>query len=330
MTCDVIIPAYNCTATIDYALASIAMQQLPPEDKFTVTIVNDCSTDGEDYMALAEYWSLMMPVHVINKAINEGCGRARQTGVDETCGDFFMFVDADDCLVSPYAIRNLMYAMKDNDMVMGQFVEETQNGVVTHDMNFTWCHGKMYRREFITSHGVNFNTTRYNEDVGFNSLISKLTDRITYIPQIVYSWNNNTESTVRKDSTGYRCGYGWRSFIDNIIWSSEEQMKRGVKGEVTRDFVVELIGRLYFQYAEGYVRLPNEREENEAKLREFYRRVVRPFVKIGEITYEMAQISYYKSAPHDSGLAIPQFTYKEYLNKIGFIKDVRKYGDNRN
>ena len=62
MTCDVIIPAYNATATIDYTLASIAMQQLPPEDSFRVTIVNDASTDGEDYAALAEYWSLMMPV----------------------------------------------------------------------------------------------------------------------------------------------------------------------------------------------------------------------------------------------------------------------------
>ena len=329
MTCDVIIPAYNCSATIDYTLASIAMQQLPPEDSFRVTIVNDCSTDGDDYMALAEYWSLMMPVDVINKAVNEGCGQARQTGIDETCGDFIMFVDADDCLVGPHAIRSLMYSMEDMDIVMGQFVEECADGIVTHDLNFTWCHGKMYRRSFITEHDVRFNLTRGNEDVGFNSLLSKLTDKIKYIPQIVYSWNNNTQSTVRKDSTGYRCGYGWRDFLENISWSAEEQMKRGVAGDVTRDFVVDLIGRLFFQYAEAYVRLPEEREINEAKLRDFYKRAVRPFVKIGELDYEMAQRSYYKSAPQDSGLAIPQFTYKEFLNKIGFIKDVRKYG-NRN
>ena len=329
MTCDVIIPAYNCSDTIDYTLASIAMQQLPPGDSFRVTIVNDCSTDGEDYAALAEYWGLMMPVDVINKAVNEGCGQARQTGMDETCGDFFMFVDADDCLVGPYAIRNLMYAMEDNDLVMGQFVEETSGGIMQHDLNFTWCHGKMYRRSFIREHDLRFNRTRGNEDVGFNSLLSKLTDRIRYIPQIVYSWNNNTQSTVRKDSTGYRCGYGWRDFLENISWSAEEQMRRGVKGEVTRDFVVDMVGRLYFQYAESYVRLPEEREANEAKLREFYRRAVRPFVMMGRITYETLQLAYYKAAPHDSGLAIPQFTYKEYLTKIGFIKDVKKY-DNRN
>lgn len=330
MTCDVIIPAYNATATIDYTLASIAMQQLPPEDSFRVTIVNDASTDGEDYAALAEYWSLMMPVDVINKTINQGCGQARQTGMDETCGDFFMFVDADDCLVSPYAIRNLMYAIGDNDLVMGQFVEETSAGVVTHDLNYTWCHGKLYRRSFIQEHNLRFNNTRGNEDVGFNSLLSKLTDKILYIPQIVYSWNNNTESTVRKDSTGYRCGYGWRDFIENISWSAEEQMKRGVKGDVTRDFVVDLLGRFFFQYAESYVRLPDEREQNIAKLKEFYRRVVRPFVMMGQLNYEDAQKAYYKSAPIDSGLAIPQFTYREYLTKIGFIKDVTKYGNNRN
>ena len=324
MTCDVIIPAYNCTATIDYTLASIAMQQLPKEDSFRVTIVDDCSTDGDDYEAIAEYWGMMMPVDIIHKRINEGCGQARQTGMDETCGDFIMFVDADDCLISPYAIRNLMYAMEDNDMVMGQFVEEAVGGVVMHDLNFTWCHGKMYRRSFIKENELRFNKTRGNEDAGFNSLISKLTDKIKYIPQIVYSWNNNTESTVRKDSTGYRCGYGWRDFLENIAWSAEEQMRRGVAGEVTRDFVVEMIGRFYFQYSESYVRLPDEREANEAKLREFYRRVVRPFVKMGQIDYAMMQKSYYKNAPVDCGLAIPQFTYKEFLKKLGFIKDVSK------
>ena len=330
MTCDVIIPAFNCTATIDYALASIAMQQLPPGDSYRVTIVNDASTDGEDYAALAEYWSLMMPVDVINKTINQGCGQARQTGMDETCGDFIMFVDADDCLVSPYAIRNLMYSMEGYDLVMGQFVEETSGGIAKHELNYTWCHGKMYRRSFIQEHDLRFNMTRGNEDAGFNSLISKLTDKILYIPQIVYSWNNNTESTVRKDSTGYRCGYGWRDFIENISWSAEEQMKRGVKGDVTRDFVCDMIGRFFFQYAESYVRLPEEREANEAKLKEFYRRVVRPFVVMGQLTYADAQRSYYKSAPMDSGLAIPQFTYKEFLNKIGLIKDVKKYGNNGN
>ena len=329
MTCDVIIPAYNCTATIDYTLASIAMQQLPTEDSLRVTIVNDASTDGEDYAALAEYWSLMMPVDVINKTINQGCGQARQTGMDETCGDFFMFVDADDCLVSPHAVRNLLYAIEDNDLVMGQFVEECADGIVMHDLNFTWCHGKLYRRSFIQEHNLRFNLTRGNEDVGFNSLLSKLTDKIKYIPQIVYSWNNNTESTVRKDSTGYRCGYGWRDFLENIAWSAEEQMRRGVKGDVTKEFVVDLIPRLFFQYSESFLRLPEEREANLAKLREFYKRAVRPFVMMGQLTYEDVQKSYYKSVPHDGGLAIPPFTYKDYLTKIGFIKDVKKY-DNRN
>ena len=322
MTCDVIIPAYNVSQTIDYALASIAMQQLPPGDSFRVTIVDDVSTDGLDFEALAEYWSLMMPVDIIHKQINQGCGQARQTGMDETCGDFIMFVDADDCLVTPYAIRNLMYAMEGYDLVMGQFVEETSAGIAKHELNYTWCHGKMYRRSFIQEHELRFNMTRGNEDAGFNSLLSKLTDRIKYIPQIVYTWNNNTESTVRKDFVGYRCGFGWRDFVENIAWSAEEQMRRGVNGEVTRDFVVEMIGRFFFQYAESYVRLPEERDVTMAKLREFYKRAVRPFVKMGLIDYEMLQKSYYKAVPVDGCIAIPQFTYKDFLKKLGFIKDV--------
>ena len=50
---------------------------------------------------------------------------------------------------------------------------------------------------------------------------------------------------------------------------------------------------------------------------------------MGQLNYEDAQKAYYKSAPIDSGLAIPLFTYKD-LTKIGFIKDVTKYGNNRN
>ena len=137
MKVDIIIPAYNCHETINRALASCAMQKLDEGDEFTVTIVDDASEKG--YENIAQYWNAVMDVQLVNKTENAGCGQARQTGIDYTDGDYFMFLDADDTLASPVAVKMLLREMKkgDYDVVMGDFIEETAQGTfVMHKENW--------------------------------------------------------------------------------------------------------------------------------------------------------------------------------------------------
>lgn len=324
MTVDVIMPSYNSIATINYALASIAAQRLDEGDSFKVTVVDDCSTDGVDYQTVVDYWAAFMPIELIEKDVNEGCGQARQTGMDNTDGDYFMFVDTDDALIGPYAIRYLLRAIEDNDVVMGQFAEETATGIQLHGENWTWCHAKLYRRSFVERHLIRFNMTRHNEDSGFNQIISHISDRTIYIPQIIYSWNNNMSSTVRSDATGYRCGYGWRDFLENLAWACEELQKRNVNKAVIRDFAIECASTLYFQYADAQRYKSEEDAENRKKLQDFYKRALRPYVLDGAVAYEHLTTQFLKHQKDIPIISIPQVTFKEYIRILGYFDDMKR------
>ena len=317
MKLDIIIPAYNAHGTIDKALASIATQKLDSEDEMRVIIVNDASPDG-DYNACAAYWSSVLHVAVVNKKVNGGCGQARQTGMDVSDADAVMFVDADDVLGSPFACRTLLAEIKNGcDMAVGEFIEETiRKTIVNHGMNWIWCHGKMYSLKFIREHDIRFNLTRGNEDVGFNSVFHALTDNIVYIPQVVYIWQNYSESTVRKDADGYSYDYGWRDFIENMAWAVEEMGKRGVSEDFICDFDETILARMYYQFAGAHKHFPEKDGENIAKLREFWERACAPYAE--KLTDEGLEENFLKLTMQDGGniITIPHLTYEAFLKEL--------------
>lgn len=321
---DIIMPSYNSIATINKAIASVAMQVLDEGDSFCLTIVDDCSTDGVEYQRIADYWNAFIPCHLIEKEVNEGCGQARQTGMDETDGDYIMFLDTDDSFVTPHAVRYLLREMPGHDVVMGQFVEETANGVSQHGENWTWCHAKMYRRSFLERHLIRFNQTRHNEDSGFNQIIHHITDRTKYIPQIIYSWNNNQASTVRADADGYRAGYGWRDFIENLAYSIEELQKRNINKGVIRAYAMECTVALYYQYSDACALKPEELELTRKKLQEFYKRALRPYVMDGAVAWEHLTEELIRHQYDFPMVNVPQVTFRDFMKMLGYFDDMKK------
>lgn len=319
MTLDIIIPAYNAHDTIDRALASIAMQQLDPEDDVQVVIVNDASTNGS-YHDCAKYWAIQMPVGVIDKNVNAGCGQARQTGMDATNGEAVMFLDADDVLGSPFALRVLLDGMKlGYDVVMGQFVEETeQRTMVNHGANWVWCHGKCYSRKFLQEHGLRFNETRYNEDVGFNSVICNLTENVLYIPQVVYIWENHTSSTVRADRDAYAYDHGWVQFVENMGWAVQEMEKRELPEEKIVDFICQVIGRIYWQTMDAHEILPKAEKKNWSALQGLYDTAIAKYANTGAITIGKLREGYFKVAGETPLASVPYMTFGKFLKKLGF------------
>lgn len=319
MTLDIIIPAYNAHDTIDRALASIAMQQLDPEDDVQVVIVNDASPNGS-YHDCAKYWAIQMPVGVIDKKVNAGCGQARQTGMDATNGEAVMFLDADDVLGSPFALRVLLDGMKlGYDVVMGQFVEETQQRtMINHGANWVWCHGKCYSRKFLQEHNLRFNETRYNEDVGFNSVICNLTENVLYIPQVVYIWENHSGSTVRADHDSYAYDHGWVQFIENMGWAVQEMEKRELPEEKIVDFICQVIGRIYWQTMDAHEILPKAEKKNWPVLQGLYDTAIAKYATTGAITIEKLREGYFKVAGEAPLASVPYMTFDKFLKKLGF------------
>lgn len=319
-TIDVIIPAYNCLHFIDKAIASCACQILDEDWKLAVTVVDDCSTDG-DYHTLADKWIEIIDIGVVHTAKNSGVGVARQCGIDNTHGDFFTCLDADDCFEGCHALRDLLRNIGNNDVIMGQFVEETDKGYSVHEDNFTWVHGKIFRRAFIERHNIRFPDYRNNEDSGYNGVIQGITDRIVYSPIAVYSWNCNKGSTVRSKHEEYKYAYGWRDLVRNVEYVVSELLERHIDKARIMNYVCGAFAGFYYQLCDSKMHMPEELEKNWAVLKMVYQSSVRPFVLDGAVSWEFLQKCYYDTF---TKVGIPFITYKDYWKELGYFDDLKE------
>ena len=95
MTVSVIIPAFNCSQTLENTVKSLLESGL---DAFEVLIINDGSSDHTEEAAL-RLQNRYPNVRVISQP-NRGVSATRNRGIREAKGDYLYFVDADDSLVS--------------------------------------------------------------------------------------------------------------------------------------------------------------------------------------------------------------------------------------
>ena len=126
----IILPTYNAQNTIKKTLSSIAMQE--NIDEIEVIIADDCSKYPEVYDKIAKQFSHMMKIRVVHMQKNGGPGAARQVGLDHSNGEYIMYMDADDTLVSADSIKTLKIVMdqKNMDCVYGRFLEENEDGSI--------------------------------------------------------------------------------------------------------------------------------------------------------------------------------------------------------
>lgn len=84
-------PAYNAGLTIDAALASVAGQSVVPDE---VVVMDDASTD--DTVDRLARWSAHLPLVVVRRDANGGCGLARSDAIAHATGTIIASLDADD------------------------------------------------------------------------------------------------------------------------------------------------------------------------------------------------------------------------------------------
>ena len=87
----VIVPVFNVGDYLSTSLDSILNQSL---EDIEIICINDGSTD-DSLKILENYAKKDNRIKIISKE-NEGQGTARNVGLDNACGEFISFVDADD------------------------------------------------------------------------------------------------------------------------------------------------------------------------------------------------------------------------------------------
>lgn len=199
---EIIIPVYNNKETLPRTLYSL-MAQL--DQNFKVLIVDDCSEDN--IYDIFNDFKNKLNIRYIRNEKNLGIGMSRQVGIDNSTEEYITFLDSDDVFF-PYSISIFNEALKQRpgiNLLFTYFYEEetVKNGkkFSLHDNdNHFWCHGKLYKVDFLKKYNIkNSPEVLVNDDVFFNLMCIELSEILT-IPIPTMIWVENMQSASRQKS----------------------------------------------------------------------------------------------------------------------------------
>ena len=111
----IIVPVYNAEK---YILETIDMVRKQTFTDWELILVNDCSGDRSAGLIRQHIRELKEQfgesrIRLIDKKVNEGAAKARNTGLDAACGRYVAFLDADDIWRENKLERELDYLRKE-------------------------------------------------------------------------------------------------------------------------------------------------------------------------------------------------------------------------
>ena len=234
----VVIPAYNAEAFIEDCVTSVC-EQLFDSNRYEVIVVDDGSTD-----ATAQKVRLLQEKYYNLKLIcqeNGRQGKARNTGVRSSVGQYIMFLDSDDMWLSQNVFYHLYQVITDcsPDYIFTKgytsipidysacgrnVIEPSERGIIdadtciaSHDFSFSCCN-YVYKREVFDALGVTFAENCFFEDLDFcvRALFAMGGNaRVTKMHFPYYGYRENPVSTTRKPSV--MLWFGNLSAIERIL-----------------------------------------------------------------------------------------------------------------
>lgn len=300
---NIIIPAYNAIKTLDKTLMSLCLQRT--KYKFDVLLVNDKS--DYNYEEIVNKYKKYLDISELELQENVGPGLARQKGIEHTNSKYIMFIDADDYLYSPYSIELLLNSIENStdDVVISNFIIERDNKRKVEEKSNVWLHGKVYRREFIERNKVSFNSTRKNEDSGFNRLLFLLGEKIKYLDATTYVYQDNQNSITRKDNRKYKFE-GLEGLAQNMEWSYFEAKKRKVEENLLKIHLLSSLTSSYYYYNELY------NQYDVSKIIKWYKNIYEE-LKNYEVTKIDLEDYLEINKPILETISEPIISYEEYL-----------------
>ena len=222
------------------------LQRCADWSRITVTVVNDGGHRlPEDRLA-----ELHFPVHQLDIP-HGGVSAARNAGLENANGTWVMFCDCDDAFANLYALRDIQNVLTPDaeerfDLMWGACCEEDNiDGterltVMPRNKVFVFCHGKVYRRQFLMEQGIRFDPAlRFNEDSCFNATCiarihyTRIGEIKTHAP--IYTWIRRHDSVTTGRNAEDDGAYG--QFRRNLTVTEENRLHRAREnycGMVTR------------------------------------------------------------------------------------------------
>lgn len=251
MKLQILVPHYKETAeVIEPLLDSIAIQQSVDFNEVGVII----AYDGDDAEELpVDEWS-KYPFKIEHlHADKGGVSATRNAALDASTAEYVMFCDADDMFCHVCGLYIIFQEIDIGfDTITSVFIEETripntkQIVYINHDMDSTFVHGKIHRRQYLIDNNIRFNPDlTIHEDSYFNILAKELApvERAKYCPTPFYLWKWRDESVCRHDPDYILKTYN--NMIDSNDALVDQFKNRGVE-EKARFYVGFMLFDAYY------------------------------------------------------------------------------------
>lgn len=228
MFLSIIIPHYNLPhKLLKRCLQSITTLGLPLDD-YEIIIVDDGSERIPTWTT-----SFSQNIKLVN-AIHGGPGNARNIGIEQACGNYIMFVDADDYLINngeifncieklkrerPQILRYRYIVKKEGDKPIRAKNKKTKfnntiSGATFMEKNNLSGSPCLYffQRELALKKGIKFPTNIFHEDEEFNTILHYHAQTLVESNAVLYAYIIRNGSTTANQSISFE-----KKRIDNML-----------------------------------------------------------------------------------------------------------------
>lgn len=325
MKLQILVPQYKETdEVLKPLLDSIAIQQNVPFEEIGVVICNDGSdvflSDSllNSYPFLIEYY----------KEPHNGVSATRNACLDHAVADYVMFCDADDMFYNACGLWILFREMNNGfDSMVSCFVEETRNPAnkneiiyVNHDMDSTFVHGKVHRRQYLLDNNLRFNDKlTIHEDSYFNILCQNCSENVKYCQTPFYLWKWRDESVCRHDPKYILKTY--RNMIDSNDALIDEFLARGKEDKALFFTAFMIFDAYYTMNKPEWIDQENQEYRNltEKHFSKWYRKHEDAWNSI-PINDKMVISNQIRSRSVNEGMRMESITIGNWLKKIKRMK----------
>lgn len=216
----ILVPVYNVERYIEKCAVSLFEQTY---ENIEYVFINDCTKDlSIDVLndVLKNYPQRFSQVKIIHHEINRGVAAARNTGVDNSSGDYLMYVDSDD-----YIERNMVELLVKKaeedmaDIVICDYFKSYENKEF-HSKSFYTANpkeylkkllirevdsvlwAKLYETSFYKKTGARFiEGINYGEDFLVLLQLFCATERLSHIVDCLYHYTLSNNASLSKNIT---------------------------------------------------------------------------------------------------------------------------------
>jgi hypothetical protein len=190
-----------------------------------------------------------------------------------------MFCDADDMFCNVCGLWIVFREMKIGfDSLVSVFQEETRHPetkeviYVNHDMDSTFVHGKIHRRQYLIDKHIRWNDAlTIHEDSFFNILCQNLSKNVKYCPVPFYLWRWRDDSVCRHDPKYILKTY--RNMLSSNDALVKEFLSRGMLDKAMFYTVFMIFDAYYTMNKPEWINQENReyRDSTEKEFAEYFR-----------------------------------------------------------